>query len=141
MTEANAPEGGEAQILRGPDFSVSGREIKYTGGAIAFADATAPQLENAATKVTVLRTLLPTAAAFFLIGLVMQFPPLWIGGLALAAFSPVLKINRPAFAVSVETGGARKVVYTTAREDEAKLALAAVNEALRQAKGTNEGMN
>ena len=78
------------------------------------------------------------AAIFFVLGMVLQFPLLWIGGLALAAFSPVLKINRPAFALSVETGGARKVVYTTAKEQDAKLALAAVNEALRRA---NEGKN
>jgi hypothetical protein len=134
-------EDGETQILKGADLTVTTREIKFANGAVAIADANAPQLENATTQTTVLPTLLTIAAAFVLIGAFLKFPPLWIGGLALAAFSPVLKINRPAFAVSVETGGARKVVYTTAREDEAKLALAAVNEALRQAKGTNEGMN
>ncbi|MEQ1817878.1 MAG: hypothetical protein ABL871_04645 [Terricaulis sp.] len=134
-------EGGETQILKGSDFSVTDREIKFAGGAVATNDAAAAQLDNATTKTTVLPTLLTIAAAFILIGAVVHFPPLWIAGLALAAFSPVLKINRPAFAVSVETGGARKVVYTTANEDEAKLALAAVDEALRRAKGTNEGMN
>ena len=134
-------EDGETQILRGVDFSVTDREIKFANGAVAAIDATAPQLENITTRTTVLPTLLTIAAAFFLIGFLLQFMPLWIGGLALAAASPVLKINRPAFAVSVETGGARKVVYTTAKEQDAKLALAAVNEALRRAKGTNEGMN
>ena len=134
-------EDGETQILRGVDFSVTDREIKFANGAVAAIDATAPQLENITTRTTVLPTLLTIAAAFFLFGFLLQFMPLWIGGLALAAASPVLKINRPAFAVSVETGGARKVVYTTAKEQDAKLALAAVNEALRRAKGTNEGMN
>lgn len=134
-------EDGETQILKGADFTVTTREIRFAGGAIPIADANAPQLENATTKTTVLPTLLTIAAAFVLIGALLKFPPLWIGGLALAAFSPVLKINRPAFALSVETGGARRVVYTTAQEQDAKLALAAVNEALRQAKGTNEGMN
>lgn len=131
-------EAGETQILRGPDFSVSDREIKYASGAIPTANAAAPLLENATTRTTVIPTLLTIAALFVLIGAVVSFPPLWIGGLALAAFSPVLKINRPAFALSVETGGARKVVYTTAKEQDAKLALAAVNEALRRA---NEGKN
>lgn len=134
-------EGGETQILKGADFSVTDREIKFASGAIAITQAAAPQIENAAKKTTVLPTLLTIAGAFVLIGFFLKFPPLCIAGLALAAASPVLKINRPAFAVSVETGGARKVVYTTAKEDEAKLALAAVNEALRRAKGTNEGMN
>ena len=134
-------EGGETRILKGADFSVTDREIKFADGAVASSGATAPQLANTPTKTTALPTLLTVAAAFILIGAVLMFPPLWIAGLALAAFSPVLKINRPAFAVSVEAGGVRKVVYTTAKEDEAKLALAAVNEALRRANGTNEGMN
>ncbi len=133
--------GGETQILKGADFSVTGAEIKFAGGAIATEDAAAPQLANNTTQTTVLPTLLTIAAAFVLIGFFLKFPVLWIAGLALAAASPVLKINRPAFAVSVEAGGVRKVVYTTAKEDEAKLALAAINEALRRAKGTNEGMN
>lgn len=123
-------EGGETQILKGADFTVTDREIKFAGGAIATTQAASPQIENATTKSTVLPTLLTIAGAFVLIGVFLQFTPLWIAGLALAAFSPVLKINRPAFAVSVETGGTRKVVYTTATEQDAKLALAAVNEAL-----------
>lgn len=134
-------EAGETQILKRADFSVTDREIKFAGGAIATSDGAGPQLENTTTQATVLPTLLTIAAVFVLIGFFLKFPALWIAGLALAAASPVLKINRPAFAVSVETGGARKVVYTTAKEDDAKLALAAVNEALRRAKGTNEGMN
>lgn len=134
-------EDGETQILKGADFSVSDRAITFANGTLATRDVTDPQLENATTRTTVLPTLLIIAATFVLAGVIVRFPPLWIAGLALAAASPVLKINRPAFAVSVETGGARKVVYTTAKEDEAKLALAAVNEALRRAKGTNEGMN
>jgi len=131
-------EDGETQIAKGPDFSVTDREISFAGGAVAIAAASAPRLDNTSTKTTVLPTLLTMAAIFFVLGMVLQFPLLWIGGLALAAFSPVLKINRPAFALSVETGGARKVVYTTAKEQDAKLALAAVNEALRRA---NEGKN
>lgn len=134
-------ETGETQILTGADFSVTDREIRFADGTVATNDAGAPQLENTTTRTSVLPTLLTIAGAFVLIGVVVHFPPLWIAGLALAAASPVLKINRPAFAVSVETGGARKVVYTTAKEQDAKLALAAVNEALRRAKGTNEGMN
>ena len=134
-------EDGETQIAKGPDFAVSDREITFAGGAVAIDGASAPRLDNTSTKTTVLPTLLTMAAIFFILGMVLQFPLLWIAGLALAAASPVLKINRPAFAVSVEAGGARKVVYTTAKENEAKLALAAVNEALRRAKGTNEGMN
>ncbi len=131
-------ESGEAQILKGPDFSVTDREIAFVGGTLVIANTSAPQVDNTTTRTTVLPTLLTIALLFFVVGLVLQFPLLWIGGLALAAFSPVLKINRPAFSVSVETGGVRKVVYTTAKEEDAKLALVAVNEALRQA---NEGKN
>ena len=131
-------DNGETQILKGADFSVSDREISYPDGAIAIADISAPQVDNATTRTTVLPTLLTIAVLFVAVGVVLQFPLLWIGGLALAAFSPVLKINRPAFSLSVEAGGTRKVVYTTAKEQDAKLALAAVNEALRRA---NEGKN
>ncbi|MBX3428496.1 MAG: hypothetical protein KF779_02815 [Hyphomonadaceae bacterium] len=131
-------ENGETQIAKGRDFAVSDREITFAGGAIAIDGASAPRLDNTSTKTTVLPTLLTVAAVLFILGIALHFPLLWIGGLALAAFSPVLKINRPAFALSVETGGARKVVYTTAKEQDAKLALAAVNEAQRRA---NEGKN
>jgi hypothetical protein len=131
-------ESGETQILRGPDFPVTDSEIRYADGALAINETSAPQVDNATTRTTVLPTLLTIAVLFFAIGVMLQFPLLWIGGLALAAFSPVLKINRPAFSLSVEAGGTRKVVYTTAKEHDAKLALAAVNEALRRA---NEGKN
>lgn len=134
-----AAGGGETQILTGPGLTVTDREITFAGGALSVAETRAPQLENVIEKTTVLPTLLTIAGAFAVIGFLLQFPPLWIAGLALAAFSPVLKINRPAFRLSVETGGARKVVYTTAKETEAKLALAAVHEALRR-NGTDEGM-
>lgn len=129
---------GEVQILRGPGLSVTDRAISFGAGAIAVADAAAPKLETATAKMSVLPTLLTIAATFVLAGVVLAFPPLWIAGLALAVFSPVLKISRPAFVLSVETGGARTVVYTTAKESDAKLALAAVNEALRR-KTDDEG--
>lgn len=128
-------EAGETQILTGPGLTVTDREISYAGGAIAVAQASAPQLEHATEKTSVLPTLLTIAATFFVAGIFAKFPPLWISGLALAAFSPVLKVNRPAFHLSVEAGGARKVVYTTAKESEAKLALAAIEEALRRSNG------
>ena len=62
-------EGGETQILKGANFSVTTREIKFAGGSIAITRADAPQIENATTKTTVLPTLLTIAGAFALIGL------------------------------------------------------------------------
>jgi hypothetical protein len=131
--------GEDTQILTGPGLTVTDREIRFADGIIAVPEAGAPRLERATTRASVLPTLLAIAGAFFVIGVLLRFPPLWIGGLALAAFSPVLKVDRPAFSLSVETGGARKVVYTTARESDAKLALAAVHEALRRL-NDNRGM-
>jgi hypothetical protein len=128
-------EAGETQILTGPLLTVTDREVRYASGAIAVAQMGAPQLESVIQKTSVLTTLLTIAATFFAVGIFTMFPPLWISGLALAAFSPVLKVNRPAFHLSVEAGGARKVVYTTAKESEAKLALAAIEEALRRSNG------
>jgi hypothetical protein len=127
--------GGETQILRGPGLDVTACTITFAEGSIAAADASAPQLENTISKMSVMPTLLAIAATFALTGFVLMFPPLWISGLALAAFSPVMKISRRVFRLSVESGGHRMVVYTTAKEDEAKLALAAVIEAMRRANG------
>jgi len=126
-------DGAETQILKGPGLTVSDRNITYAGGAIPVRETREPKVEFAAVKQTVMPTLLTIAGLFFLVGILLQFMPLWIAGLALAAFSPVLKINRAAYQLSVETGGVRKIVYATPKEDEAKLALAAVEEALKRA--------
>ncbi|MEZ5958412.1 MAG: hypothetical protein R3C27_14505 [Hyphomonadaceae bacterium] len=57
-------ENGGAQILRGPGFSVTDREIIYAGGTLAIAETGAPLLEHASTRTTVLPTLLTIALLF-----------------------------------------------------------------------------
>jgi hypothetical protein len=59
--------------------------------------------------------------------------PLWIVGLAVAAFSPLARIRRPGYMVSAEIAGERKLVYSTRNERDAKLAAAALTEALARA--------
>jgi hypothetical protein len=73
-----------------------------------------------------------TGLVFFVLGMWFAGPLLWISGAALVAFGRFATVRRPAFALTVEQGGARQGLYTTAREADAKLAMAALLEALRR---------
>ena len=123
---------GEVQILRGPSLTVTDRRIVHDQNEIAVANVAAPQIETTKTKLSVAPAMVTIAILFFAIGIFTRTPMLWIAGLALVAFGFSAKINRSAFAVTVETAGARRPIYVTANENDAKLALAAVLEAQRR---------
>lgn len=126
-------EAGEVQILKGAALTVTDRRIITLSGEIPVTPALAPQLETTTMKAPAGAVLVTLAIVFFAIGIFVKVPMLWIAGIALAFFGFTAKVSRPAFSVSVETGGARKQLYTTASEKDAQLALAALHEALRRA--------
>jgi hypothetical protein len=124
---------GEIQILRGPTLTVTDRRVIHDAQELAVSALQAPQIETTRTAISAGPVLVTVAIVFFAIGVFTRTPMLWIAGLALAAFGFTAKINRAAFAVTVETAGARRPIYVTANEQDAKLALAAVVEAQRRA--------
>ncbi|WP_395646225.1 hypothetical protein [Terricaulis sp.] len=126
-------EAGEVQILKGAALTVTDRRIITLSEEIPVTPALAPLLEATTIKAPAREILVTIGAIFFGAGLFLKVPMLWFAGIALAFFGWTAKVNRPAFTVSVETGGARKQLYTTASEKDAQLALAALNEALRRA--------
>lgn len=130
-------EPGEVQILKGPDLTVTDRRVIRPDGELAIATLAAPQIEaatvNASATPLVAAIGLGLAAAGFLI----RVTPLWLVGLAVAAFSPLARIRRPGYTVSAEIASERKPVYSTRNEHDARLAAAALTEAL--ARGTQEG--
>jgi hypothetical protein len=125
-------EPGETQILTGPGLTVTDRRIECAQGEIRVADIQAPLLEATTIRISAGPVLIMIGLVFFALGIWFVGPMLWISGAALVAFGRFARINRPAFALTVERGGARQGLYTTAREADAKLAMAALVEALRR---------
>ena len=122
---------GEVQILRGPNITVTDRRIAHDKSEIAVADIAAPQIEATMAKISVRPTMLTLAVVFLAVG--AGVPRIFfLVALGVAWFGFSAKVNRAAFAVTVETAGARRPIYVTAKEADAKLALAAVLEAQRR---------
>lgn len=124
-------DAGEVQILRGPNITVTDRRIVYDKTEIAVADVSAPQIDATMAKLSVRPTMLTLAVVFLAIG-VFGPPIFFLVALAVAWFGFTAKVNRAAFAVTVENAGVRRPIYVTAKEADAKLALAAVLEAQRR---------
>ena len=123
---------GEVQIVKGAALTVTDKRIVYDQGEIAVANVSAPQVEEIEMKVSAGNTVVAIGAVLVLGGMLVQYPLLWIVGGLMCACSPLAKVKRRGLAVTVETAGTRKTIYTTARQEEAKLAYAAIEEALRR---------
>jgi hypothetical protein len=123
---------GEVQILKGPGLNVTDRRIIYAGGELSVSAIQAPQIEITNVRASVTPTIAMLGLIFITLGLLGSFPPAWIFGIALTAFAPFAKVTRKGYALNVEADGARQTLYTTPAEADAKLALAAVTEALRR---------
>jgi hypothetical protein len=123
---------GEVQIVKGPAFNVTDKRIVCDEGEIAVTTVSAPQIEERVTQVSAARTVISIGAIALLAGFLMQMPLLWIPGAALCAFSGLAKVKRRGLVLTVETEGGRKPIYTAASQEDAKLAHAAIEEALRR---------
>ncbi len=122
----------EVPILKGPGLSVTDRRIFYSGGELSVSAIQAPHIETTDVSISVTPTLAMLGLVFIGLGFAVKIPLVWITGGVLTAFVPIAKVKRRGFAVSVEADGARQTLYTTPAEADAKLALAALNEAMRR---------
>jgi hypothetical protein len=122
---------GEVQILKGAALTVTDRRVVTLSGEIPVTSTLAPQLEAKTVQVPVRTTFIALGFAFLVLGILAHL--YWIVSAALFGAAAVVKVKRKGFEVSVEAGGERKPIYTTASEKDAQLALAALNEALRRA--------
>jgi hypothetical protein len=123
---------GEVQIVKGPTLTVTDKRILCSEGEIAVNAVSAPQIEERMVQVSAAPTVIVIGAVMLLAGFLTQFPPLWIAGGAICAFGGLAKVKRRGLAVTVETGGERKPIYTAGSQEDAKLAHAAIEEALRR---------
>lgn len=122
----------EVQIVKGPGLTVTDKRILGEAGEIAVSTVSAPEIEERLVRVSAAKTVISVGAVMLLGGLLAQFPLLWIAGAAVCAFGALAKVNRRGFAVTAEIGGERRPIYSTGKLEDARLAHAAVEEALRR---------
>jgi|CXWL01.1.fsa_nt_gi hypothetical protein len=122
----------EVQIVKGAAFTVTDKRIVCDAGEIAMSTVSAPQIEETMVNTSASASVIAVGAVLVLGGMAIQYPLMWIIGGLMCAFSPLAKVKKRGLAVTIETVGARKTIYETARPEEAKLACAAIEEALRR---------
>jgi hypothetical protein len=120
----------EVQIVKGADFSVSDQRIFFKSGEIAISVVSAPQLEERMVHASAQVGVMAVGGVLLVGGLLTQITPLWIIGALICAFAPLANVKRRGIALTVQTAGERKVIYETTNPNDAKLALAAIEEAL-----------
>jgi len=120
----------EVQIVKGPDFSVTDKRIFFKSGEIAINTVSAPQLEERVVSASAQVAVMAVGGLMLAGGLLAQIAPLWITGGLVCAFAPLANVKRKGIALTVQTTGERKVIYETTNPNDAKLALAAIEEAL-----------
>ena len=125
-------DAGEVQILKGPGLTVTSRRVITPDGELQVEAIGAPQLESSVMQSSATPLVASIGAIIFGLGLFGGGPLVWVLGLAIMAFSPAAKIKRPAYAVTVESGDARRSVYVTHSETDANLAMAALIEARKR---------
>ena len=128
-------EPGEVQILRVPGLTVTDRRVIRPKGELAMATLAAPQVDRTTMRASATALVATIGLALAAAGFLSRVAPLWIVGLTVAAFSPLARIGRPGYTVSAEIAGQQKPVYSTTNEGDARLAAAALTEALARATG------
>lgn len=126
-------EPDEVQILKGPGLTVTDRRVIGPNGALAVTTLAAPRIDPASVPASATPLVATIGLGLAAAGFLIRVTPLWIVGLTVAAFSPLARIRRPGYTVSAEIAGERKPVYSTQNEGDAKLAAAALTEALARA--------
>lgn len=131
---------GEVQILKGPGLTVTDKRIIAVKDSpvitrqeqIAVADVKDPRVVAASIETSVVPAFLTIGALLLAAGAVGPWYIAIVGfGIMVSGF--FIKVKRTGFVVSVDAKDGRKTIYTTAKEAEARLAVAAVSEALRRA--------
>lgn len=125
-------ESDEVQIVRGPDFVVTTKRIVFKSGEIAMETVSAPLVEERVISASATITVMAVGGVLLAGGLLAQVPLVWIIGGLTCAFAPLANVKRRGLALSVETGGERRVIYEALNSRDANLALAAIEEALRR---------
>jgi len=120
----------EVQIVKGPDFSVTDKRIFFKSGEIAIDTVSAPQLEERMVHASAQVLVMAVGGVLLAGGLLARITPLWIVGGLVCAFAPLANVKRKGIALTVESAGERKVIYETTNLNDAKLAFAAIEEAL-----------
>jgi hypothetical protein len=122
----------EVQIVRGVDFIVTDKRIMLKSGEIKIATISTPQIEEREISASARVTVMAVGGVLLAGGLLAQIPLIWIIGALTCAFAPLANVKRRGLALTVETGGERRVIYEAADQRDANLALAAIEEALRR---------
>jgi hypothetical protein len=122
----------EVQIVRGVDFIVTDKRIMLKSGEIKIATISTPQIEEREISASARVTVMAVGGVLLAGGLLAQIPLIWIIGALTCAFAPLANVKRRGLALTVETGGERRVIYEAANQRDANLALAAIEEALRR---------
>lgn len=122
----------EVQIVRGVDFAVTDKRIIFKSGEIKIDTVSAPQIEEREISASARVTVMAVGGVLLAGGLLAQVPLIWIIGGLTCAFAPLANIKRRGLALTVEVGGERRVIYEAANQNDANLALAAIEEALRR---------
>lgn len=123
-------EAGEIQIVRGPEFVVTDKRVVFKSGEIKMNTIAAPQLEERMVHASAQIAVMGIGGVLLAGGLLLQITPLWIIGGLICAFAPLANVKRKGIALTVESAGARRVIYETTNLNDAKLAFAAIEEAL-----------
>jgi hypothetical protein len=122
----------EVQIVRGVDFIVTDKRIMLKSGEIKIDTISTPQIEEREISASARVTVMAVGGVLLAGGLLAQIPLIWIIGALTCAFAPLANVKRRGLALTVETGGERRVIYEAADQRDANLALAAIEEALRR---------
>lgn len=122
----------ETEIVRGPDFSVTDKRIHFQSGEIEIGTVRAPRLEETNVRASARITVMAVGGVLLASGLVLKVTAVWIVGGLICAFAPLANVRRRGIALSVESNGQRRVIYETTNPNDAKLAQAAIEEALRR---------
>lgn len=123
---------GEVQIVKGHDFVVTDRRIFCVDGEIAVDAVSEPQIEETSIEGAARTTVMAIGGVLLFGGLIAQATPIWIVGGLICAFAPLAKVKRRGLAVTVQMGEVRKPIYKALNQNDAKLACAAIEEALRR---------
>jgi hypothetical protein len=120
----------EVQIVKGPEFWVTDKRVVFKSCEILMNTIAAPQLEERIVSASAQVGVMAIGGVMLAGGLLVQYPIIWIMGGLVCAVAPLANVKRKGIALTVESAGERKVIYETTNLNDAKLAFAAIEEAL-----------